>query len=154
MTRILNDTCFTFRVPSFITADGRGYFTTAVMEYLCRWLKVPIEFSRADYAGDQGSIERARTWMQDVLSEICKTWPTRCDDYVAPACWIKRTIPDPSFPFTMTPFQLICRRSLRTKLDTFVPQMDGTETPVDLTNVIGNRRHNTRVVADTTKMIY
>ena len=36
--------------------------------------------------------------MQDSLSELCVPWPERCDEYVSPACWIKRTVPDPTLP--------------------------------------------------------
>ena len=48
--------------------------------------------------------------MQDVLSEICKTSPTRWHEYVAPACWIKPTVPKPSLSSAMTPFQLLFGR--------------------------------------------
>ena len=147
------DLCLTFGVPSFIMADGRGEFTAAVIEHLCRWLKVPIEFGPADHPRGQGSVERAGTWMQDVLSEICKTWPTRWDKYVGPACWIKRTMPDSSLPSAMTPFQLLFGRSPRTTLDVLVPQMDDTETTGGLTNFVENRRHNMREVAEALKKI-
>ena len=89
--------------------------------------------------------------MQDVLSEICKTWPTRSDEYVAPACWIKRTMPDPSLSSAMTPFHLLFGRSPRTTLDVLVPQMDDTETTGGLTNFIENVRHNMREVAEALK---
>ena len=77
VARILLDLCLTFGVPSFIMADGRGEFTAAVIEHLCRWLKVPIEFGPADHPRGQRSVERTGAWTQDVLSEICKTWPKR-----------------------------------------------------------------------------
>ena len=81
--------------------------------------------------------------MQDVLSEICNMWSTRWDEYVAPACWIKRTrsMPDPSFPSAMTPFQLLFGRSPRIALHVKVPQTGDTETTRGLTNFIENRPH-------------
>ena len=67
MTRVLLDLCLTFGVPSFIRASGGGEFTATVIEHLCGWLKVPIEFGPADHSRGQGSVERAEAWMQDVL---------------------------------------------------------------------------------------
>ena len=95
-----------------------------VIDHLCRWLKVPIEFGPAGHPRGQGSVERAGAWMQDVLSEICKTWPTRWDEYVASACWIERIMPDLSLSSTITPFELLFGCSPRTTLDVLVPQMD------------------------------
>ena len=92
--------------------------------------------------------------MQDVLSEICKTWPTRSDEYVAPACWIKRTMPDPSLSSAMTPFHLLFGRSPRTTLDVLVPQMNDTETTGGLTDFIEKRQHNMREVAEALKKIH
>ena len=108
---------------------------------------MPIYVGPVDHPRGQGSVERAGVWIQDVLSKICKTWPTRWDEYVAPACWIKRTMPDPSLP-SMTPFQLLFGRSPCTTLVMSVPQMDDTETTGGLTNFIENRRHNMRDVAE------
>ena len=59
--------CLTSGVPSFIRASGGGEFTATVIEHLCGWLKVPIEFGPADHSRGQGSVERAEAWMQDVL---------------------------------------------------------------------------------------
>ena len=56
------------------------------------------------------------------------------DEYVAPACWIKRTTPGPSRPSAMTPFELMIGRSPRTALDVLIPRMDDTETTGGLTN--------------------
>ena len=83
-----------------------------------------------------------------MLSELCKAWPTRWDEYVALACWIKRTMPDPSLPSAMTPFQLLSGRSPRTSLDMLVPQMDDIETTGSLENFIEERRHDLREVRE------
>ena len=56
--RLLLDLCFTFVVPSFVRADSGGEFTAAVMEHLCRWLRVPKKFGPADHLKGQGSVER------------------------------------------------------------------------------------------------
>ena len=148
VARLLLDLCLTFGVPSFIRADGGGEFTAPVMEHLCRWLKVKIDYGPADHPRGQGSVERVGAWILDVLSELCKAWPTRWDEYVALACWIKRTLPDPSLPSAMTPFQLLFGRSPRTSLDMLVPQMDDTEATEGLENFIEGRRHNLREVRE------
>ena len=89
--------------------------------------------------------------MQGVFSELCKVWPTRWDEYVAAARWIKRTMPDPLIPSTMTPSQLLFDRSLRTALDMLVPQIDDTEATGGLSNFIESRRHNMGEVAEALK---
>ena len=114
---------------------------------------MPIYVGPVDHPRGQGSVERDGVWIQDVLSKICKTWPTRWDEYVAPACWIKRTMPDPSLP-SMTPFQLLFGRSPCTTLVMSVPQMDDTENTGGLTNFIEDRRHNMREVTEAMKKIH
>ena len=74
-------------------------------EHLCQWRKVTIEFASAYPLRGQGSVTRSGAWMHDVLSEICKTWASRRDKYVTPACWIKRTTPD-SYARLLTPLSL------------------------------------------------
>ena len=110
-----------------------------------------MKFGPAVHPRGQGSVERMETWMQEVLSELCKAWPTMWDEYVAAACWIKRTMPDPSPSSTMTPFQLLFRRSTHTTLDMLFPQMNDTEATGGLSNFIESRRHNMREVAEALK---
>ena len=149
VARLLLDLCLTFGVPSFIRTDGGREFTATVVEHLCRWLKVKIEHGRANHhPRGQGSEERVGAWVLYVLSELCKSWPTRWDEYVALVCWIKRTMPDPPLPSAMTPFQLLFVRSPRTSLDMLVPQMDDTEATGGLENFIEGRRHNLREVRE------
>ena len=92
----------------------------------------------------QGSVERVGAWMLDVLSELCKTWPTRWNEYIALACWTKHTMPDPFLPSTMTPFDLLF--GPRTSFNMLVPQMDDTEVTRGLENFIGGCRHSLREV--------
>lgn len=42
--RLHLDLCLTLRVPSFIRIDGGGEFTATLIEHLCRWLKIQIDF--------------------------------------------------------------------------------------------------------------
>ena len=75
-------------------------------------------------------------------------WLTWGDEYVALASGIKRTMPDPSLPSAMTPFQLLFDRSPRTSPEMLVPQMDDTKTTGDLENFIEKRCHNLRKVRE------
>ena len=154
VARLPLDLCLTFGVPSYIRADGRGEFTAAVWEHLCRWSRVPIRFGPPDHPRGQINVERAGARMQDVLSELRKAWSTRWAEYVAAACWIKRSMPDPSLPSAMTSFQLLFGRSLRTTLDMLVPKMDDTEATGGLSNFIENRTHNMREVAEALKKLH
>ena len=63
--------------------------------------------------------------MLDIVEELCVAWPKRWDEYLSPACWIKRTLLDPTLPNNMTTFELLVGRKSRVSLDTFAPQIDG-----------------------------
>ena len=78
--------------------------------------------------------------MVDMLAELCIAWPKRWDEYVLPACWIKRTLPDPSLPNNMTPFELLFGRKPRISLDTIVQHIDATDKPGGLDNFRASRR--------------
>ena len=84
--------------------------------------------------------------MLDMLVELCIAWPKRWDEYVAPACWIKRTLLDPTLPNTMTPFELLFGRKPRISLDTLVPQIDATDKSGGLDSFVESRRQNFREV--------
>ena len=84
--------------------------------------------------------------MLDMLAELCITWPRRWDEYVSPACWIKRTLPDPTFPIHMAPFELLFGRKLRIPLNTLVPQINATERSGGLDNFVESRRQNFKEV--------
>ena len=84
--------------------------------------------------------------MLDMLAELCTAWPKRWDEYVAPACWIKRTLPDPILPNNMTPFELLFGRKRHISLDTLVPQIDTTDRSGGLDSSVESRRQNLREV--------
>ena len=84
--------------------------------------------------------------MLDMLAELCIAWPKRWDKYVAPFCWTKRTLPDPTLPNNMTPFELLFGRKPRISLDTPVPQIDATDRSGGLNSFVEGRRQNFREV--------
>ena len=81
-----------------------------------------------------------------MLAELYIAWPKRWDEYVSPACWIKRTLPDPTLPKNMTPFKLLFGRKLRISLDTLVPQIEATDRSGRLDNFVESRRQHFREV--------
>ena len=140
VARHLMQLCLTFGVPKAIRCDGGGEFEARCIRHLCRWLRADIQYGPADHPRGQGSVERLGGWMQDVLAELCASWPERWDEYAAPACWVKRTLPDPSLPNRMSPFEILFARKPRTTLDTLVPQMDGADTAEGLDGFVEQRR--------------
>ena len=77
-----------------------------------------------------------------MLAELCKAWPDRWDEYVAPACWIKRTLPDSSLQSKMTAFELLFGRKLRTSLHSLVPLLDGAAQATSLDSFVEQRKQN------------
>ena len=87
-------------------------------------------------------MEKAGACVQDVLSEPRKSWPTRWDEYVAAAVWVKRTTLDRALHSAMTPSRLLFGRSPRTAVDILIPLIDDTEATGGLGHFIENRGHN------------
>ena len=78
--------------------------------------------------------------MLDMLAELCIAWSKRWDEYFSSACWIKRTLPDPTLPKTMTSFELLFGQKPRISLDNLVQQIDATDKPRGLDNFVKSRR--------------
>ena len=140
------DLCLIFGIPACVRSDRGGEFTAEIVNHVCRWLKVEINYGPADHPRGQGAVERAGAWIHDALSELCKQWPRRWDKYAKVACWIKRTMPDPALPNHLTPFQLLFGRKPRTQLDALVPQVDGGIDEGGLNNFVERQRQTFREV--------
>ena len=145
VARHLLQLCLTFGVPRVIRSDGGREFEYDVVKHLCRWLKADIQFGPAEHPRGQGAIERLGGWIQDILSELGVAWPDRWDDYVSPACWVKRTLPDPSLPKNLSPFEMLFGRKPRTSLDSLLPRID-TDMEEGLDNFVETRRQYLREV--------
>ena len=146
VARVLVELCLTYGVPKTVRCDGGSEFGAEVVKHLCRWLRASIVFGAADHPRGQGSVERLGGWLQDLLAELCRSWPDRWDEYVSPAMWIKRTLPDTSLPSTMTPFELLFGRKPRTSLDSLVPLTDEMDQERGLDNFVERRKQNLREV--------
>ena len=77
-----------------------------------------------------------------MLAELCRAWPDRWDEYVAPAGWIKRTLPDSSLQSNMTAFELLFGRKPQTSLDSLVPLLNGAAQTTSLDNFVEQRKQN------------
>ena len=142
VARKLLDLFLTFGVPLCISCDGGREFTADVVKHVCRWTQADIRFGPSDHPRGQGAVERLGGWLQEMLSELCKSWPDRWDEYVSPALWMKRTLPDVSLPSNMSPFELLFGRRPRTSLDTLVPGAGVTDNTKGLDNFVEQRRQN------------
>ena len=121
VARKLTELLLTFGVSKCISCDGGREFSAEVVQHVCRWLQADIRFGPADHPRGQGAVERLGGWLQEMLSELCKAWPDRWDEYVSPALWMKRTLPDTSLPSNMSPFELLFGRPPRTSLHSCTP---------------------------------
>ena len=142
VARILANVCLTYGVPRNFRSDGGGEFRSEILKSLCHWLKDRLDFGPADHCRGQGAVERFGGWLQEMLAELCKAWPDRWVEYVAPACWIKRTLPDSSLQSKMTAFELLFGRKPRTSLDSLVPLLDGAAQTTSLDDFVEQRKQN------------
>ena len=118
MAHKLKELCLTWGVPKCMSCDGGREFTAEVVAHAFRWLQADIRYGPADHPRGQGAVERLGGWLQEMPSDFCKVWPDRWDEYVSPALWMKRTLPDANLPSTMSPFKLLLGRP---NVDTLVP---------------------------------
>ena len=97
MANKLLDLLMIFGIPRSILSDPGTEFTAQVVQHLCRWLKVPINFGPIDYVRAQGAVERLGGWIHEALSKLCKSRPKRWDEYVQPALGCNAGRPSPGF---------------------------------------------------------
>ena len=146
VARVMTELCLMFGVPDVVSCDGGGEFGALVVKHLCRWLKAKIRYGPAEHPRSQGAAERLGGWLQELLAELCKSWPERWDEYVSPSIWIKRTLPDTTLPSKLTPFEMLFGRPPRTSLDSLVPLESESEATGGLDNFVERRKQNMREV--------
>ena len=84
-----------FGIPLSLLNDPGTEFTVEVVQHLCKWLNVTIDYGPTDHPRAQGAVERLGGWIHETFVELCKSWLRRWDEYVQPALWLHRTTPDP-----------------------------------------------------------
>ena len=94
VTKKLLELLATFGIPLSLRSDPATEFTAEVVQYLCKWLNVGIDYGPTDHPRAQGAVERLAGWIHEALVELCKSWPRRWDEYVQPALWLHRMTPD------------------------------------------------------------
>lgn len=61
-----------FDVPS----QSGNVYVLLVVDRASKFPQAVIRFWPADHARGQGAVERLGGWLQEMLSELCKVWPT------------------------------------------------------------------------------
>eukprot|EP00752_Nemacystus_decipiens_P002232 g2117.t1 len=124
VSRKLLGLLLTFGLPLSIRADMESENTAQVMQHLCSWLKVSLDYGPVNHPRAQGAVERMGGWLQEALSLLCKAWPKRWDDYVPVATWIHRVTPDPALPGGVSPYQILFGRPPRSHIDLLAQPLD------------------------------
>ena len=135
----------TFGIPLSLRSDPGTELIAEVVQHLCKWLNVTIDYDPTDHPRAQEVVERLGGWIHETLVELCKDWPRRWDEYVQPALWLHWTTPDPRLPGKATPFRLLIGRDYCTEMNATSPSpndegMDG------LYNLIADKSENLRQV--------
>ena len=63
----------TFGIPLSLRSDLGTEFTAEVVQHLCKWLNVTIDYGPTDYPRAQGAVERLGGWIHETLVELCKS---------------------------------------------------------------------------------
>ena len=67
-----------FDLPLSIRCNPGSDFKAEVMQHLCRWLRVPLNYGATNHPRAQGAVER----LGEALSHLCAAWPKRWDAFV------------------------------------------------------------------------
>ena len=142
---------YAFVVPLSLCSNPGTEFTAEVVQNLCKWLNVAIDYyGPTDHPRSQGAVERLGGWIHETLIRLCKSWPRRWDEYVQPALWLHRNTPDPRLPNKATPFRLLFGLDCRTQMDATSPSPDNEGTDA-LHNLIVDKSGNFRQVREVRK---
>jgi len=136
----------TFGLPLSIRADMGSENTASVMQHLCNWLKVPLDYGPVNHPRAQGAVERMGGWLQEALALLCKAWPKRWDDYVPVATWIHRVTPDPALPGGASPYQILFGRPPRSHVDFLAQPLDRVAFGQGLERNVEEQHHLTQEI--------
>ena len=80
----LHELLLTFEIPLSLgrRSGPRTEFTAEVIQHLCQWLNVSIDYGPMNHPRAQRAVERLGGWIHETLLELCKNWPRRWDEYV------------------------------------------------------------------------
>ena len=132
-----------FGIPLSLRSDPTTEFTVEVVQHLCKWLNVTIDYGPTDHPRAQETAERWGEWIHETIVELCKSWPQRWVKYVQSTLWLHRTTPDPRLLGKATPFRLLFGCDCRTQTNATSPSPD--EEGMDgLYNLIDDKSENLR----------
>eukprot|EP00752_Nemacystus_decipiens_P011522 g10231.t1 len=146
VSRKLLGLLLTFGLPLSIRADLGSVNTAQVMQHLCSWLKVSLDYGPVNHPRAQGAVERMGGWLQEALSLLCKAWPKRWDDCVPVATWIHRVTPDPALPGGVSPYQILFGRPPRSHIDLLAQPLDAASFGQGLDRTVEEQRHVTQEI--------
>ena len=67
----------TFGIPLSLRTGLGTEFTAEVVQHLCTWLNVIIDYGPSDHPSVQEAGERLEEWIHETLVELCKNRPRR-----------------------------------------------------------------------------
>ena len=130
VSRKLLELLLIFDLPLAIRSDPGGEFTAEIMRHLRRrWLKLKLDFGPANHPRAQGTVERLGGWLQEIITELCISWPNKWDDDVSVATSIYRMEPDDRLPNKASPYRMFFGREPRTPPDQLSPTLDNSGPP-------------------------
>ena len=68
----LRELLSTFGIPLSLRSDPGTESTAEVVQNLCEWLNVTIDYGPTDNPRAQGAAERLGGWIHDTLVELCR----------------------------------------------------------------------------------
>eukprot|EP00752_Nemacystus_decipiens_P016638 g14878.t1 len=139
-----------FKVPSdrgnrFLLAVV-GENVARVMQHLCTWMKVSLDYGPVNHPRGQGAVERTGGSLHEALSLLCRSWPRGWDDYVPVATWIHRVTPDPSLPGGASTYQILFGRAPRSRIDLLAQPLDGPSFGQGLATSVEEQHHMTQEI--------
>ena len=137
-------------IPLSLRSDSGTEFTAEVVQHLCKWLNVTIDYSPTDHLRAQGVVERLGGWIHETLVELCNNWPRRWDEYVQPVLCLQRTTHDPRLPGKAATFLLLFGRDCHIQMDAASPSPDD-EGLGGLRNLNADKSENLRRVQEVRK---
>jgi len=146
VSRKLLELLLIFGLPLSIRADMGSENIAQVMQHLCTWLKVSLDYGPVNHPRAQGTVERMGGWLQEALSLLCKAWPKRWDDYVPVATWIHRVTPDPALPGGVSPYQILFGRPPRSHIDLLAQPLDAASFGQGLDRTVEEQHHMTQEI--------
>eukprot|EP00903_Cladosiphon_okamuranus_P016079 g14843.t1 len=135
-----------FGLPLSIRSDTGSENTARVMQHLCNWLKISLDYGPVNHPRAQGAVERMGGWLQEALSLLCTAWHRQWDKYIPVATWIHRVTPDPSLPGGVSPFQILFGLPPHSHIDLLAQPLDGTSFGHGLERTVEEQHHMTQEI--------